>query len=214
MASPQLAEGQHVRLSGLREDPSFNQREGVLKQWSANSQRWVVELDDKTKYKVKPENLHEASAAVTWTSDSYTGRPSGPREPEREPDVPQGRPETNPPRGLRLIITAAEQADGVTYFQIVISFPGAPGEPTHSIQRRYRDIRSLRDDLAASQSLADETSAPFPQKALLCKGQRLEQRRLRLEQWLQKQVPQVSSFNDLSHRWCTFLQTDGVRAVQ
>jgi len=229
MATQQLAKGQRVSLSGLAVSPDYNERQAVLESWDETVHRWVVVLDDDEKFKVKPENLEalppkpEATVSATESSDSGAGRTPatsapapalGAREPEREPEVPVHEV-ANSKGCMRLEVANAERsdADGVTYFSIVVSLPESSA--SHSVERRYNDILSFRNELAANQSLGDsELEAPFPKKALFCKGQRLEERRRLLELWLQKQLPQVQSFDGLDARWCTFLRIDAEVAAQ
>lgn len=221
MATQQLVKDQRVSLSGLTASPDYNQREAVLESWDMETDRWIVVLDDNNRFKVKPENLQalvpepDANAPITENCDGDASRapdtsapePSpGAREPEREPDVPV-QEVFDSSRCLRLEVANVErsESDGVTYFSLVLSLPD--GATTHSVKHRYNDILNFRNDLAASQSLGDtEISAPFPKKALLCKGRRLEERRRLLELWLQKQLPEVNSFDGLDARWCTFLR--------
>jgi len=219
MATQQLVKDQRVRLSGLAASPDYNQREAVLESWDDNVQRWVVVLDGDEKFKVKAENL-QALDHPAVENDSGAARAtdaSGPepaREPEREPEVPV-QEVADSKRCMRLEVAKAERSelDGVTYFSIVVSLPESSA--THSLKHRYNDILGFRNDLAAIQSLGDsEISAPFPKKALLCKGRRLEERRRLLELWLQKQLPQVESFGGLDARWRTFLHIGDQTAAQ
>jgi len=220
MATQQLVKDQRVRLSGLVASPDYNQREAVLESWDENVQRWVVVLDGDEKFKVKAENLQVLDHPASENTDSGAARApdaSGPepaREPEREPEVPV-QEGADSKRCIRLEVANAERSedDGVTYFSIVVSLPES--STTHSVKHRYNDIRGFRNDLAAMQSLGDsELSAPFPKKALLCKGRRLEERRRLLELWLKKQLPQVESFDGLDARWCTFLRIGAQAAAQ
>lgn len=209
MTTQELNDGQRVRLAGLEFNVAYNEREGVLESWCKKTNRWVVVVGGTAKFKVKPGNLQPL------VSENDTSVPpesaTGAREPEREPDVPV--PDVRTCLHVQVENHERSEANGVTYFSIVVSLPD--GSNNHTVQHRYTDIRNFRDGLEADQCLRDgERSAPFPKKAMLCKGQRLEERRRQLERWLQQQLPEAQSFDNLDARWRGFLRIDAQAAAQ
>lgn len=86
--------GDRVELLRLSENPAFNGKTGVIRQWINSSGRWAVKLDDDTSGKLKcvlpsnlkrqdcitmavvPEtgNLHYIQAPVTAAADPFYNR--------------------------------------------------------------------------------------------------------------------------------------------
>lgn len=209
MATNHFVQGQRVSLSGLTSQPAYNDRQVLLESWDSETHRWVVVLDDSNKFKVKPENLIGNGCILSDKLETPAPMPMPMAVPGGIVAGPESEPDAQTDEKRILVhIAPGEKSEttGVTYFPISISLPDGT---TDIVKHRYNEFLSFYNELGAEESLSSEQPpAPFPRKIrIVCGGQaeKLEERRVLLERWLQRQFPQVHTFADLDNRWATFL---------
>jgi len=75
LADPRWRNGSMARLQGLQARPELNGRVGLIVEWSAAHNRYIVELDGcNTSLKLRADNLSEADVSLTLLDDDRQPR--------------------------------------------------------------------------------------------------------------------------------------------